>query len=102
MALILAIAAVIQIWLAGSLFGPARGKLVGLTTSPKWFLRWPARGALCHFCVSVWLALLASTQVGLVEGLATILPVNVTLVIFTLLTQRLPRLVDLRLKDGHY
>jgi hypothetical protein len=84
--LALAIAAVIHIWLAGSLFQPLRTWVAKLRQSKHWFLRTPAIGALCHFCISCQLALGYGLWTGnLMTALAAILPANAVIVVFIML-----------------
>jgi hypothetical protein len=100
---ILVVALITHTWMSGSLFSPLRTALGRVRQLQGW--RWAiprivARGALCHFCLSHWVAggLALLGAVSPLVAIATILPANVVLVLFVAATERLPIFIDAALR----
>jgi hypothetical protein len=90
--LALAIAAAVHIWIAGSLFHDVRKWLSPYRQSPRWYVRVPAVGLLCHFCLSCQIALGYGLWSGdVLTGLAAILPANASIALFLIIARAAER-----------
>ena len=96
--LCLASAAIIQTWLVGTLFISLRKKIFLLTNYNNYLIKCVSKGLLCHFCISCWIGIGISIYYQSLIGIATILPVNIILFLFTLITQKLANFVDIELE----
>ncbi len=54
--LTLAVASITHTWMTGSIFAPIHRRISAWEQRREWWIRIPARGAHCHFCIAHWIA----------------------------------------------
>lgn len=105
----IAVAGITHSWMSGSLFLSLRRFFANNIENKNIIIRTVSRGAICHFCVSHWFAIVFGIGLFLIPNntyiimivFASVFIASQLLILFTIITDRLPRLIDSKLSNRY-